>query len=51
MRIFEQIKNGLRAKFECLKVILSQYLENLGVLLLFRILSHSKRLADSYFFQ
>ena len=38
VRIFGHIKNGLRTKFECLKVILSWYIENmLGVLLLFKI--------------
>ena len=38
VRIFGHIKNGLRTKFECLKVILSWWIENmLGVLLLFKI--------------
>ena len=38
VRIFEHIKNGLRTKFECLKVILSWLVENVfGVLLLLKI--------------
>ena len=35
---FEHVKNGLRAKFKCLKVILSLQVQHmLGVLLLFKI--------------
>ena len=38
MRILKHIKNGLRVKTKCLKVILSWQVENmLGVLLLFKI--------------
>ena len=38
VRILKHIKNSLRAKFKCLKVILSWYVENmLGVLLPFKI--------------
>ena len=41
MRIFEQIRNGLRTKLECLKVILSWQVEHLlGVPSLFKILGN-----------